>query len=46
LHDRQDCPASKDLEALEPQQATETPEAKKREDNPFSVLAGLKTTKH
>ncbi len=46
LHERQDCPASKELEALEPQQATEKPEAKKREDNPFSVLAGLKNTKH
>src|SRR5690554_4630011 len=46
LHARQDCPASKELEALEPQQATEKPKAKKREDNPFSVLAGLKNTKH
>ncbi|HLV76720.1 MAG TPA: YceD family protein [Marinobacter sp.] len=46
LHDRQDCPASGELEALEPKPATEQSEKKKREDNPFSVLAGLKNTKH
>lgn len=44
LHERQDCPATAELEALEP----ETAPAVKQEDrdNPFSVLAGLKTTKH
>jgi len=46
LHERQDCPAKEDLEAFEPEQTPDEPEAKNREDNPFSVLAGLKTTKH
>lgn len=47
LHERQDCPASEDLAALEPKkQSANKPETKKREDNPFSVLAGFKTTKH
>ncbi|HLT13640.1 MAG TPA: YceD family protein [Marinobacter sp.] len=46
LHERDECPAKEDLEALEPSKAPSEPEAKKREDNPFSVLAGFKTTKH
>ena len=46
LHERDECPAKEDLEALEPSKAASEPEVKKREDNPFSVLAGLKTTKH
>lgn len=44
LHERQDCPATPELEALEPE-AAPAAESEKRE-NPFSVLAGLKTTKH
>jgi uncharacterized protein len=46
LHERDECPAKEDLEALEPSNVASEPEVKKREDNPFSVLAGLKTTKH
>lgn len=46
LHERDQCPAKEDLEALEPSKDASEPEAKKREDNPFSVLAGFKTTKH
>lgn len=46
LHERDECPAKEDLEALEPSNAPVEPEAKKRDDNPFSVLAGFKTTKH
>ncbi|MBK1850043.1 MULTISPECIES: YceD family protein [unclassified Marinobacter] len=45
LHDRGDCPASEELEAYEPDGSSEVPE-KKQADNPFSVLAGLKNTKH
>jgi len=46
LHERKDCPARENLEALEPSGAPDTPEAKKEDESPFSVLAGLKTTKH
>lgn len=46
LHERLECPAKEDLEALEADREPEKPEAKNREDNPFSVLAGLKSTKH
>ncbi|HET8850851.1 MAG TPA: YceD family protein [Marinobacter sp.] len=46
LHERLECPAKEDLEALAADREPETPEAKNREDNPFSVLAGLKSTKH
>ncbi|WP_372964556.1 YceD family protein [Marinobacter sp.] len=46
LHERDECPAKEDLEALEASNAPSEPGAKKREDNPFSVLAGFKTTKH
>ncbi|MBB5322371.1 YceD family protein [Marinobacter oulmenensis] len=46
LHDRSECPATKDLEALEPDPEPEEPEAESTRENPFSVLAGLKNTKH
>lgn len=45
LHERDECPASSALEALEPEHTTVAP-AKKSGDNPFSVLADLKTKKH
>ncbi|MGO1463442.1 MAG: YceD family protein [Marinobacter sp.] len=45
LHERGECPASEDLEAYEPDSSSSEPE-KKTGDNPFSVLAGLKNTKH
>lgn len=45
LHERSECPAKEDLEAYEPGSDAVAPE-KSPEDNPFSVLAGLKTTKH
>lgn len=45
LHERGDCPASEDLEAYEPDGSSAEPE-KEAGDNPFSVLAGLKNTKH
>lgn len=45
LHDRDECPAKEDLEAYEPDSSYEAP-VKKSGENPFSVLAGLKTTKH
>lgn len=45
LHDRNECPAKEDLEAYEPGNASATAEEKSG-DNPFSVLAGLKKTKH
>ncbi|MDI9245808.1 YceD family protein [Marinobacter sp. CHS3-4] len=44
LHERDECPASETLEALEPE-GDEEPEQKSG-DNPFSVLADLKTKKH
>lgn len=43
LHERNECPAREDLEAYEPEKAQP---AKVSEENPFSVLAGLKTKKH
>ncbi|MGC8119291.1 YceD family protein [Marinobacter sp. VGCF2001] len=46
LHERKDCPAKEDLEALEVSEAEDKPETEQRKENPFSVLAGLKTTKH
>jgi uncharacterized protein len=46
LHEREECPAKEDLEALEVPEASEEPETEQRKENPFSVLAGLKTTKH
>ncbi|PSF05391.1 hypothetical protein C7H09_15430 [Marinobacter fuscus] len=46
LHERDDCPAKEELEALEPAREPLEPEVEKRKDNPFSVLSGLKTTKH
>jgi len=45
LHERDECPASEALEALEPGNAAEEPEQTSG-DNPFSVLADLKTKKH
>lgn len=45
LHERGECPASEELEAYEPKGVEEEP-VRKSEDNPFSVLAGLKTKKH
>ncbi|MDN6318323.1 MAG: YceD family protein [Marinobacter sp.] len=45
LHERGDCPASEELEAYEPDGSSAEPE-EKTGDNPFSVLAGLKNTKH
>ena len=45
LHERDECPASETLEALEPQGPVEEHE-KKSGDNPFSVLADLTTKKH
>jgi len=45
LHERDECPAREDLEALEPGSSAEKPVGKSAE-NPFSVLAGLKNTKH
>lgn len=45
LHERDECPAREELEAFEPDDSGEEP-AKKSEDNPFSVLADLKTKKH
>ncbi|QSP93485.1 DUF177 domain-containing protein [Marinobacter salinisoli] len=45
LHERAECPADEDLEALEPKGAPEQGDAPAKE-NPFSVLADLKKTKH
>lgn len=45
LHERDECPAREELEAFEPDSSGEEP-VKKSEDNPFSVLADLKTKKH
>ena len=45
LHERSECPAREDLEALEPGSDADEPAGKSAE-NPFSVLAGLKNTKH
>lgn len=45
VHDRNECPAKEDLEAYEPDGSSEGTE-EGAADNPFSVLAGLKKTKH
>jgi uncharacterized protein len=45
LHERDECPATGTLEALEPDGIAEEP-AGKSGDNPFSVMADLKTKKH
>lgn len=45
LHERDQCPAREALEALEGTQVSARPEAEPRE-NPFSVLADLKSKKH
>ncbi|AOY87297.1 hypothetical protein BKP64_03345 [Marinobacter salinus] len=44
-HDRNECPAREDLEAYEPDGSRVEPDEPKKE-NPFSVLADLKKTKH
>ena len=48
LHERDDCPARSELEALEPGSDSDEPasDAGEQRDNPFDVLKGLKTTKH
>ena len=43
LHERNECPAREDLEAYEPEAVQPV---KGPAENPFSVLAGLKTKKH
>lgn len=45
LHERSECPAREDLEAFEPDGSPAEPEGPEKE-NPFSVLADLKKTKH
>lgn len=45
LHERDDCPATETLEALEPDDSAPVPDEEKG-DNPFSVLADLKSRKH
>ncbi len=45
LHERDDCPATETLEALEPDHSAPVPDEEARE-NPFSVLADLKSKKH
>jgi len=45
LHERDECPARKELEAFEQDESVDEP-VRKSEDNPFSVLADLKTKKH
>ncbi|SFM19681.1 YceD family protein [Marinobacter zhejiangensis] len=45
LHERDQCPAGKQLDELESSVPEPEPKAQERE-NPFSVLAGLKTKKH
>lgn len=45
LHERDDCPAREDLEAFEPD-GSEAEPVRKSGENPFSVLAELKKTKH
>lgn len=44
-HDRDECPASEALGALEPDPLPKKSDAEQRE-NPFSVLADMKTKKH
>lgn len=45
LHEREDCPATSELEALEPGSGDEgsASDSGEQRDNPFSVLEGLKT---
>ncbi|MBI48330.1 YceD family protein [uncultured Marinobacter sp.] len=45
LHERDQCPAREDLEAYEPDSSGAEP-VRKSGENPFSVLADLKKTKH
>ena len=45
LHERDECPAREDLEAFEPD-GSEAEPVRKSGENPFSVLAELKKTKH
>ena len=48
LHEREDCPATAELEAFEPKadEAGNESEVGERRENPFKVLEGLKKTKH
>ena len=48
LHEREDCPATAELEAFEPKadEAGDESEAGERRENPFKVLEGLKKTRH
>lgn len=48
LHERDDCPAKSELEALEPGSGNDEPAADTGDEreNPFKVLKGFKTTKH
>lgn len=48
LHERDECPAKSELEALEPgsEGGEPAPDSVEKRENPFSVLKGLKTTKH
>lgn len=48
LHERGDCPATSELEALEPGSGGDesSSDSGEQRDNPFNVLKGLKTTKH
>jgi uncharacterized protein len=45
LHERGECPAREDLEAYEPDRSGAEP-AREAGENPFSVLADLRKTKH
>jgi uncharacterized protein len=45
LHERDECPAREDLEAYEPDGSAAEP-VRASGENPFSVLADLKKTKH
>ncbi|SFR49146.1 uncharacterized protein SAMN05216203_0848 [Marinobacter daqiaonensis] len=47
LHEREDCPATADLEALEADPAASPePDPEDKRENPFKVLEGLKKTRH
>lgn len=48
LHERDDCPAKSELEALEPGSGSDEPasDSDDERENPFNVLKGFKTTKH
>ncbi len=48
LHERADCPATSELEALEPgsDEVGHESEVDERRENPFKILEGLKKTRH